>query len=303
MYKTTGIPTKVRRIDRTLHRVLMEYLKQWAGKRDWDKHLTHAMKAYNTSVHGETEFRPHELVFGRKARFPASNQLADDKYDKSYPKYATALLKRIFDPQATARENLNRSNIGSKRYYDRKTNPQEFKQCDYVYLLKEPLKSKFDEQYKGSYKILETLDNNNVRLEVYCVYLQTLWNSGCQRLHESGPLFMGGSAIISGVAPNSNMISNINLAGSIIVDEQCSGTQTRTVPGIKWLYKSPSESFLKTTRSRLTCNVAINTSFEPTLRQARRMFRFGKRANILVSNPTEQLPVEPISCPLRRYGN
>jgi hypothetical protein len=38
----------------------MEYLKQWAGKSDWDKFLTHAMKAYNTSVHEETEFTPHE---------------------------------------------------------------------------------------------------------------------------------------------------------------------------------------------------------------------------------------------------
>jgi len=41
-----------------------------------------------------------------------------------------------------------------------------FKQNDYVSLLKEPSKSKFDEQYIGSYKILETLDNNNVRLEI-----------------------------------------------------------------------------------------------------------------------------------------
>jgi hypothetical protein len=36
---------------------------------------------------------------------------------------------------------------------------------------------------------------------------------------------MGGSAIISGAAPNSNMNSNINLAGSTIVAEQCYGTQ------------------------------------------------------------------------------
>ncbi|KAH0946264.1 hypothetical protein HN011_010737 [Eciton burchellii] len=262
------------------------------------------MKAYNTSVLGETEFTPHELVFGRTARFPTSNQLADDTYDKSYPKYATALFKRIFDAQATARENLSRTKIGSKRYYDRRMNPQEFKQCDYIYLIKEPWKSNFDEHYIGPYKILETLDNSNVRLEVYYVYLQTLSNSGCQRLHEIGTPFTGGSATISGAAPNSYMISNINLARSTIVDEQCSGTQySDPVRGIKWLYKLPSESLVKTTRSRLTCNVGINTSFEPTLRQARRMLRFGKRANILVSNPPEQLPVGPISCPLRRYGN
>jgi len=69
----------------------MEYIKQWAGKRDWDKHLTHAMKAYNTSVHGETEFAPHEYSVEQRESL-ARNQLADDNYDKSYPKYATELF-------------------------------------------------------------------------------------------------------------------------------------------------------------------------------------------------------------------
>jgi len=35
-----------------------------------------------------------------------------------------------------------------------------------MYLLKEPLKGKFDEQYKGPYKILEILGNNNVKLAI-----------------------------------------------------------------------------------------------------------------------------------------
>jgi len=35
-----------------------------------------------------------------------------------------------------------------------------------VYLLKEPLKGKFDEQYKGPYKMLEILRNNNVKLAI-----------------------------------------------------------------------------------------------------------------------------------------
>jgi len=83
----------------------MEYLKQWAGKRDWNKYLTHVMK-------------PHELVFGRTARVPASNQSADDNDNESYPEYATALFKRILDAQATARENLKQAKIRFKRYYD-----------------------------------------------------------------------------------------------------------------------------------------------------------------------------------------
>jgi len=82
------------------------------------------MKAYNTSVHEGTEFTPHELVFGRTARVPASNKSADDNDNESYPEYATALFKRIFDAQATARENLKQAKIRSKRYYDGRANPQ-----------------------------------------------------------------------------------------------------------------------------------------------------------------------------------
>jgi len=56
----------------------------------------------------------------------------------------------------------SRAKIRSKQYYDRKANPQAFNKDDYVYLLKEPLKGKFDEQYEGSYKILEILKNNKM---------------------------------------------------------------------------------------------------------------------------------------------
>jgi len=41
-----------------------------------------------------------------------------------------------------------------------------FNKDNYVYLLKESLKDKFDEQYKGPYKILEILGNNNVKLAI-----------------------------------------------------------------------------------------------------------------------------------------
>jgi hypothetical protein len=124
MYKTTAYrPHSNGYIERS-HHVLMEYLKQWAGKRDWDKYLTYAMKAYNTSVHEGTEFTPHELVFRRTARVPASNQSADDNDNESYPEYATALFKRIFDAQTTARQNIKLAKIRYKRYYERRTNPQ-----------------------------------------------------------------------------------------------------------------------------------------------------------------------------------
>jgi len=91
--------------------------------------------------------------------------LADDKSNESYFEYATMLFNRIFNAQASARKNLEYAKLRSKQYYDRKVNPQVFNKDGYVYLL-EPLKSKFDEQYKRPYKILEILGNNNVKLTI-----------------------------------------------------------------------------------------------------------------------------------------
>jgi len=115
------------------------------------------MKAYNTSVHEKTKYIPHKLVFARSARVPTSSILSDYKGNESYSYVRTfifiyectiALFNRIFDAQASARENLEHAKIRFKRYYDRKTNPQVFNKDDYVYLLKELLRDKFDEQYE-----------------------------------------------------------------------------------------------------------------------------------------------------------
>jgi len=168
-YKTSAYrPQSNGSIERS-HLVLIEYLKQWSQKHDWDKYVTYATKAYNTNVYEEMKYTPLELVFGRVARIPTSSTLASDKSNESYSEYATALFNRIFDAQASARKNehaLEHAKFRSKQYYDRKINSQVFNKDDYVYFLKETLKGKFDEQYKGPYKILETLGNNNVKLAI-----------------------------------------------------------------------------------------------------------------------------------------
>jgi len=96
------------------------------------------MKAYNISVHKGTKYTPHELVFGRSTRVSTSSILPNDKSNESYSEYATAVFNRIFDSQASARENFEHAKIRSKRYYDRKANIQLFNKDDYIYLLKEP---------------------------------------------------------------------------------------------------------------------------------------------------------------------
>ena len=68
--------------------------------------------------------------------------------------------------QQTARENLMKFKLKSNEYYDRRINPQNFKIGDLVYLLKEPTKGKFSGQYTAPHKVLEILQNQNVKIEV-----------------------------------------------------------------------------------------------------------------------------------------
>lgn len=148
------------------HHTLWEYLKQVVkDKRDWDLYLKLACFSYNTSVHEGTQFTPHELVFGKLARVPTSELSPEELCNESYAEYLTNLYNKIRDVQEAANKNLSAAKIKSKTYYDKRTNPHNFKIGDNVYLLKEPT-HKLGDQYVGPYSIIEVLRNHNVKLRI-----------------------------------------------------------------------------------------------------------------------------------------
>uniref|UniRef100_A0ABD2VTX5 Envelope fusion protein n=1 Tax=Trichogramma kaykai TaxID=54128 RepID=A0ABD2VTX5_9HYME len=64
-----------------------------------------------------------------------------------------------------AYDNLLSSKLRSKKYYDQHTNEKNFKPGDYVFLLSGSTNKRKD-QYSGPFKILEILNNHNVRLQI-----------------------------------------------------------------------------------------------------------------------------------------
>lgn len=166
-YSTTAYhPQSNGSIERS-HHVLAEYLKQYVDEKasNWDEWTDLAMFSYNTSVHEGTGFTPFELVYGKLAREPASDPPMDENLDPTYQDYLMELAVTLQDTQETARHNLNRSKLRSKRYYDRRANPQNFKPGDHVYLLKEPRRGKFADQYTGPHTVLEILENQNAKID------------------------------------------------------------------------------------------------------------------------------------------
>lgn len=149
------------------HHVLTEYLKLCIeNSGNWDEWVELAIFPYNISVHKGTKFTPHELVFGHLAREPTGEVIIEEDMEPTYAEYLRNLFDKINTVQQMARENLMKSELKSKEYYDRLINPQNFKMGDLVYLLKEPSKRKFSDQYTGPHKVLEILQNQKVKIEV-----------------------------------------------------------------------------------------------------------------------------------------
>lgn len=148
------------------HHVLWEYLKQVIDdRRDWDTYLKVACFSYNTSVHEGTKYTPHELVFGKVARLPTNEPAPEDLKNESYEEYLTNLYNKLRDAQEAASDNLKTAKERSKRYYDKRSNPRDFKLGDKVFLLKQPT-HKLGDQYTGPHEIIEILSNNNVKLSI-----------------------------------------------------------------------------------------------------------------------------------------
>lgn len=149
------------------HQVLVEYLKQYVSNRnDWDAWLNMAMFSYNTSLHEGTKYTPYELVFGVLARTPSEIAPVAPSTDETCAAYLEALNERLRVIRDSARVHLEQSKIKSKTYYDKLVRPKNFKVGDKVYLLKEPRKGKFDDQYIGPYLIIEILSSTNVKIRI-----------------------------------------------------------------------------------------------------------------------------------------
>lgn len=146
------------------HHVLVEYLKHYVERNNWDEWLPMAMFSYNTSIHEGTRHAPHELVFGCTARVPTDSEFEIESQEQTYLDYLFGLQTKLGVLQDNARKNLDQAKLKSKKYYDAKARVREFQPDDYVYVLKEPRKGKLDAQYVGPYRVLANLGKHNIKI-------------------------------------------------------------------------------------------------------------------------------------------
>ena len=149
------------------HHALAEFLKQYADlDQEWDEWVEIAILNYNTCVQESTKYTPFELVFGRLAHLPSNDPLREGDLLPTYKGYLKDLVIRINEAQKLAYENLVNSKFRSKKYYDRKVNPKNFKLGDYVFLQTGRDPKKLEDHYTGPHKILEIINQNKIRIQI-----------------------------------------------------------------------------------------------------------------------------------------
>lgn len=125
----------------------------------WSSWLPYWCFAYNNTVHTETNYTPHELVFGKKCILPGNfnSNLVDPLY--AHDNYALELKYRLQRAQKDARDNLIHSKIKRKTKYDTAIKPVYYNKGDLL-LLRNPSENKMDPIFLGPYLVVDDLDCN-----------------------------------------------------------------------------------------------------------------------------------------------
>jgi hypothetical protein len=211
-------------IERTIYsvkQILTMYVD--VTHQNWDVHLQAAISAYNASKHSSIGCSPYEVVFGRKpvlvADIVLSNRVNVD------PKPLAEYLKNIQDSSAQiqnkVRDQINKSQVRQKAYYDRFVrNSAQFSVGDFVLLVNERSivgqSKSFRDRLIGPFKIIDKY--NDVNYRIVCIQNNKVQDVHYNRLrpYRSRVDFIQTSTINEQVV---NDVSNQNNSNNQIVTQ------------------------------------------------------------------------------------
>lgn len=132
------------------HRTVEEVLRTLTvNEQDrWDRWLTHATVAINTSPSATTRQTPHFAVFGREMRTPLTTLTEQHAVAPN----ATAMVQSYTDRINQLREAMLQAQRKQKLYADHKRRAERFNVGDYVYVTTQHLRAPDDRSSKLKYK-------------------------------------------------------------------------------------------------------------------------------------------------------
>ncbi len=147
------------------HKSLNAYLRIQCQnfKTDWSSWLPFWCFCFNNTVHTETKYTPHELVFGRLCNIPSNiTQKVDPVYN--FDSYPIELKYRLQEACRDARSNLLTSKSNRKLNYDKNCKIVKYNIGDKI-LLKNEAGNKSEPIYKGPY-IVTQINSPNIVIRI-----------------------------------------------------------------------------------------------------------------------------------------
>lgn len=172
--KTTAYHPECNGLCEKFNGTLKRMLKRMTAEqpKEWPRYLAPLLFAYRETPQCSLGYSPFELVYGRLARGPLQvlRELWDG--DREEPA-ATSIYQYVLDLgerlQATcdlAKEELLKSRITQKKYYDRKARLRVLQEGDQCLLLLPTSANKLLAQWKGPYKVVRRHSNVNYVVKV-----------------------------------------------------------------------------------------------------------------------------------------
>ena len=157
------------------HLVLKSMLKRLCQERpkDWDRYIPAVLFAYRETPQASLGFAPFELLYGRTVRGPMqilyelwAKDSTPDEVKTTY-EYVLDLRNKLEETCRLAQEELQKSQIRSKKLYDRSAKRREFNPGDKVLVLLPTEANKLLMSWKGPYEVVARKGVND-----YCIQMK-----------------------------------------------------------------------------------------------------------------------------------
>ena len=146
------------------HQTLKSMLKKFclANAHSWDTYVPYLLFCTRDTVQESLGFSPFQLVFGHRVRGPLSvlkSQCLSTQTTPNLLERVTDLHEKLRECRELARENLERSQVKMKSWYDRKSKDRSFSQGDKCLVFLPIAKGALSAKYFGPYVVLEKLSS------------------------------------------------------------------------------------------------------------------------------------------------
>lgn len=143
---------------------------------NWPQYLPYAVFVVNSQTYSNTNYSPHEMIYGYKLTLPTNLKKTPDSV-YTYDNYLNELRFKLQLTHSRAREHMIATKEASKEYYDQKSQHVTYKVGDKVLLTNEQRRTKLHNPFIGPFEILEIISDVNIRIQMKLFHNDTISKS------------------------------------------------------------------------------------------------------------------------------